>query len=303
MPVINAAKFRAEAEKANKVMGVFARGMTKSSMEPILTELGNAATVNADPAKLARIQEAIFHVPFDKQLKYRAALDVLKQAGLAICGRPCDPVMEFVRFDQGPYPYVGIDGHRQDKMVTLEPGSLHHVFDFKWKSSTGNMQSLANVATREFVRFRTSQRAAPFSDAMPTDMQFYWGESPSATAGYGRDDHSIKPPRLACRFPWTAGENVAEQWYQYSTDRQTTWHNIPGAAYLLTKGVRQSNGEWVFFFRKSNWLPHNTKTYKFEAEYPLGAPLAYKPKAGQAWNRTNGRKAEIATYGRLISNG
>lgn len=57
-----------------------------------------------------------------------------------------------------------------------------------------------------------SQRASPFNDAMPTDMSFYWGESPSAKSGLGRDGHSIKPPRLVCRFTWMPGKNIAEQW-------------------------------------------------------------------------------------------
>lgn len=299
MPVINAAKFRAEAEAANKTLGRF----VGSSLDPILAELGSAASVNADPAKMARLQELIFFLPAERQQKYQKALDVLKSAGLFIGGRPTDPSMHFVRFDMGEFAYVGLDHKGQDKLVILKPGSLHHVFDFKWKSSTGNPQSLANVATREFVKFRTSQQAAPFNAVMPTDMQFFWGESSSASACFGRDDHSIKPPKLVCRFPWVEGENVAEQWYQYSVDKMVSWHNIPGAAYLLTKGVRRSNGKWVFYFRKSNWAPHNTKAYRFEAEYPLDPPLVYQPKVGQKWNRNNGTPTEISEYGKLISRG
>lgn len=296
MPMIDAARFRAEALKVNKTLG----RIKKSSLQPLFDELGTQPTVNAMPDKMARLQELIFQVPHDRQIKYRTAFEVLKRAGLKICGRPCDPSMHFLRFDTGPFPYVGLDHTGQQKMVTLDPGSLHHVFDFKWKSTTGNLASLATVWTREFVTFRSSQRAAPFNNAMPPDMQFFWGTTNGASAGFGRDDHSIKPPKLVCRYPWVTGENVAEQWYQYSLDGNS-WHNIPGAAYLLTKGVRQSGGQWVFYFRKSNWAPHNTKTYRFEAEYPIGPPLAYQPKPGQTWNRTNGMPAEIARYGRLIS--
>lgn len=299
MAIINVTKFRDEAEKVNKHLGRF----LASSLDPIFKELGTQPTVNADPMKMQKLQELIFHIPADRQQKYSAALDVLKAAGLYICGRPCDPSMNFVRFDQGEFAYVGLDHAGKDKLVILKPGSLHHVFDFKWKSTTGNMQSLAQVATREFVQFRTSQQSPPFNSAMPIDMQFFWGESDSASSGFGRDDHSIKPPKLVCAFPWVAGENVAQQWYQYSLDRKATWQNIPGAAYLLTKGVRQSKGKWVFYFRKSNWEPHNTKRYNFEAEYPLDPPLVYQPKPGQKWNRTNGSAANISDFGVLISQG
>ncbi len=299
MPSINAAQFRAEAEKVNKTLGRF----VKSSLEPLFAELGTQPTVMADATKMAKLQQLIFKVPPDSYTKYRAAFDILKNAGLAICpALPCDPTMHFVRFDTGDYAYVG-RGSAGEKMVTLNPGSLHHVFDFKWKSTNGNLQSLNNIATREFVKFRTSQQAPPFTDAMPTDMQFFWGESDSAKDGFGRDDHSVKPPKLICRFPWVAGENVAEQWYQYSADKKATWHNIPGAAYLLTKGVRQSQGEWVFFFKKCNWAPHNTKPFNFEVEYKLGAPLSAPPKVGQKFMRTNGSTADITKFARVISLG
>jgi hypothetical protein len=297
MPAINVDKFRTEVASVNKHLGRF----TKSSLEPLLTELGPAATLLPGPQKLSRIQELVFHIPADKQLKYQAALNVLKLAGVAVCGRPCQPKMEFVRFESGPFPYVGVNESGKDFMVMLDPGDMHHIFDFKYKSTTGDLNSLRTVGTREHVKFRTSQRSAPFNDFMPTDMEFHWGESASGNSGYGRDDHSIKPPALVCRFPWVAGEVVAEQWYQYSVDNRATWHNIPGAAYLITKGVRQSGGNWVFYFRKSNWDPHNTVRSCFEAEYPM-RPLAVRAKLGQRLGITNGRPTDISLMGRLISN-
>lgn len=296
MRMIDVEAFRGKASSINSTIGRF----KKSSLHPIFQELGSSKKIFADLSKLEKLQEMVFQLPYEKQKKYQIALDILKIAGIKICGRPCEPVMEFVRFDQGAFMYVSLDENMNDQLTTLEPGSLHHVFDFKWKSTTGNMQSLADVWTREHVKFRTSQQSAPFNDAMPPDMEFYWGQSRGAQTGVGRDDHSIKPPKLVCRFPWTSGENIAEQWYQYSLDGQN-WKNIPGAAYLLTKGVRKSKGKWVFYFRKSNWEPHNKKRYKFEAEYPLGNDPAPTPKPGQKWNRTNGTLAKISDFGRLIS--
>jgi len=296
MPAIDAARFTAEATRINPQLGRF----VKSSLDPIFKLLGNHSRTMLSPQLHDEVQELIYFLPYETQQKYAVALAVLAQGGLKICGRPVSPTMHFFRFDEGPYSYVGKTHDGQDKMVVLQPGSLHHVFDFKWKSSTGNMQSLATVWTREHIRFRTSQRVAPFNDVNPPDMQFHWGETNGATIGFGRDDHSTKPPALICRHPWVAGACIAEQWYQYSLDGQN-WKNIPGAAYLLHKGVRQSKGVWVFYFCKSNWAPHNTVGFNFEAEYALGVPIAYQPKAGQQFMRNNGSQAQIADFGRLVS--
>jgi len=296
MPVIDAARFQAEARRINPNMG----RIKKSSLDPIFKLLGDHPRTTLAPQLHDQIQELIHFLPFETHQKYAAALQVLEQGGLKICGRPVSPTMHFARFDEGTYAYVGKTHDGQDKLVNLSPGSLHHVFDFKWKSSTGNMQSLATVWTREHVRFRTPQRNPPFNDVNPPDMEFYWGETTGATAGFGRDDHSTKPPVLICRYPWVTGACIAEQWYQYSLDGQT-WKNIPEAAYLLHKGVRQSKGVWVFYFRKCNWAPHNPVGFNFEAEYPLGAPISHPPKAGQSFMRNNGSEAQIADFGRLVS--
>jgi len=294
--MLDAGKFRSEAMRINPQMGRF----KKSALAPILELLGNHQRTHLSPKLRDDIQELIFHIPHDRQTKYATALKVLESDGLKICGRPVDPRMEFVRFDQGDYSYVGRDNSGAEKMIVLKPGSLHHVFDFKWKSSTGSLQSLTKVWTQEHIKFRTSQRGIPFNDVMSNDMEFTWGKTNGASAGFGRDDHSMKPPRLVCRFPFQEGWNIAEQWYQYSMDG-TNWKNIPGAAFLIHKGVRQSKGQWVFAFKKTNWAPHNNRSFKFEAEYPIGGPLECPAKPGQQWMRTNGTKAEISEFGRLIS--
>jgi hypothetical protein len=80
-------------------------------------------------------------------------------------------------------------------------------------------------------------------------MEFHWGETDGAQFGYGRDDHSIKPPQLVCRTPYVSGSCIAEQWYQYSFDGQN-WINLPGAAYLIHKGIRLSKGRLFSFSRR-----------------------------------------------------
>ena len=236
--MIDVLRFRTEVDRINSHLSRF----YTSSLEPLLIELGAQPMLNADPGKMTRLQELIFQIPYDKQMKYGVALDLLKPYGLYICGRPCDPTLTFAWFARDSFSYVGMDPMGNQLMVPLEQPSLHHVFDCKWKSTTGNLHSLANVGTREYVRFLTSQQAPPFTDRMPIDppgRAFYAGESPTSVLGFGRDDHSIRPPQIVCLYPWVAGENVAEQWYQYTLDNRT-WINIPGAAYLITKGVRMS---------------------------------------------------------------
>lgn len=296
MTVIDAQRFQSEARRINSSLGRF----RKSALDPLFKKLGNHHRTHLSPQLRAEVQELIYHVPHDRQIKYAAAFAVLQAGGFHITGRPCDPTMNFVRFDQGPFAYVGVGSDGNDQMAILDPGSLHHVFDFKWKSTAGNMQSLANVWTREHITFRTMPNNPPFNDAMGTTMHFTWGDTQGATNGYGRDDHSIKPPKLVARYPLAAGWLITEQWYQYSHDG-VTYQNIPGAAYLIHKGIQLRQGEWCFVFKKTNWAPHNTLTYKFEAEYPIGAPPPVPAKAGQQYGRTNGNRAEISDYGRLVS--
>ncbi|RVT86543.1 hypothetical protein DXV76_00140 [Rhodobacteraceae bacterium CCMM004] len=296
MRPFDASRVHAEARRINPHLGRY----RKSALDGILKLIGTHARTTLSPEMSDRLQEMIYTLPHASMVKYASALEPLKAGGFFICGRPDKPTMNFVRFDEGLYSYVGKTHDGQDKLVLLEPGSLHHVFDLKWKSSTGDMTDLADVWTREHVKFRTSQRNPPFNDVMPPDLEFRWGETRGASHGYGRDDHSIKPPQLVARYPYVEGSNVAEQWYQFSPDGQT-WTNIPGAAYLIHKEIRRSKGTWVFRFRKTNWAPHNTLGYEFAAEYPMGPPLAYQPKPGQQWMRTNGTEKQIPDYGRLIS--
>lgn len=276
-------EFNSKVAKVNKHLSRF----LQSSLEPLQRDL---ARLNGAPTALQRaaIQEHVFCIPYDRQLKYYDALSYLAtQTGVVICGRPADPVMALAYFRANEYLYVGQDEQGGDVLSSEFPGaipvkSFHHVFDLTYKSSTGNMQSLKDVGTREHVKFRTVPGAAPFNDSMAdTPMEFFHGVSTSgADSGVGRDDHFTKPPSLVCREPWSTGELVADQWYQYTIDGGKTWANIPGAAYNLIKGVRlNTRKQWVFYFIKQNWAPHNRKDFRFEVEYLLHSPVP-PPKVG-----------------------
>jgi hypothetical protein len=268
--------FQTKLAKVNDHMSRF----RQSALEPLLRALP-AVPGPVLGALRDAVQECVLNIPHDKQAKYADALGYLAgTANIVVGARPTDPTMELVYYQANQYQYVATDGG-QNKPNTEVPGhqplkSYHHVFDIKWKSSNGNMASLANVGTREHVKFRTQPGEAPFTDALAdTPIEFFHGQSTSgANTGYGRDDHFTKPPSLVCRQPWEAGELVADQWYQYTLDNGTTWKNIPGAAYNLIKGVRRDNqNRWVFYFSKRNWAPHNTKRFNFEVEYLLQVPF------------------------------
>ncbi len=259
----------------------FAR-FKESSLEQLIGEL---TMINGMPTmqQKQKIQDRIFFIPHDKQQKYQKALNYLATScGVAICGRPTDPVMELQSFRTAEFLYHALDANNKSVLNTSVGGyvpvqSLHHVFDFKFKSSTGNLASLANVWTREHVKFRQKPGGPPFNNALAdTPIEFNHGESTTSSSGYGRDDHMTKPPCLICADPLVAGELVADQWYQYSIDKGVTWENIPGAAYNIIKGVRKSGNQWVFYFIKNNWAVHNQKNFHFEAEYAIDPP---RPRA------------------------
>lgn len=279
----------------------------QSSLQPLLDELATIVGVPT-PVQKKAIQEAIFNIPFAKQTKYQQALNYLAtNCGVKICGRPTEPTMNLESFRIADFLYHGLDGANKPILNTMDQDhvpiqSLHHVFDFKYKSSTGNLASLANVGTREHVKFRVQPGGPPFTTALSdTPLEFHHGVSTTgASSGYGRDDHMTKPPGLICGFPLAPGELIADQWYQYTIDNGATWENIPGAAYNIVKGVRDAGGTWVFYFVKKNWTPHNTKHFHFEAEYAIDAPTPSidpgKPlgRCGQA------TKSEIGTYAHRV---
>ena len=63
---------------------------------------------------------------------------------------------------------------------------------------------------------------------------------------------------------------ISDQVYEYTTDG-IRWLPIPGARYEIEKGVRNSGGGKVFFFRKQTVSP-TKHPFHFEVEYPIGPP-------------------------------
>lgn len=246
-----------------------------------------------------QIQELIFQIPADKQQKYKQALQHLADtAKVKICGCPVKPKMELQSFGVGAYAYPGRTGN----VVMLEVGSYHHVCRLSWQSSTGDLNSLREVGTREHVKFRTSPAAPPFNYVQASvPMEFFHGASYEGSHfGQCVDDHSTKHPSVICCNPRQAGELVAEQWYQFTVDRGLNWKNIPTAAFLITKGVRMSGGRLVFYFKKENWQPHNPTKFQLEVEYEIGAAPTDMPPANTKLDMQSGTTADIRRYASKI---
>jgi len=272
-----------------------------SSMDPLIALLpvGGVTTVLHTP----KITETIAYIPYDKQMKYKDALEYLRtqlnlreiqQIPFAI---PVQPTMKMDEFYTLSRSYPG--------GPLLDPGTYIHVFKITYKSSNGNMASLTRVGTRENVTFTSDPAGAPFNYVQAnTPRHFVQGATTNSGAnlGFAKDDHSTIIPSVICAWPRVTGELVAEQLYEYTTDG-INWHTIPGAAYLIKKGVRASGNGHVFYFAKTNWMPQNNKVYRFEVEYPIGAPPAVMPPSGVNLQKGGKIQNNIADYGRVISAG
>jgi hypothetical protein len=206
------------------------------------------------PADFPRIQALYGAIPRDKQQKYSAAANYLKAnvAGLADA-IPSRPRMHYREFRVMFSPHGGIAKY---------PLRLYHVHELRWSSSNGEVSSLNTVGTRENVAHRTNPAGPPFDPAINggIPMQFTQGATTNSGANTcsNYDDHSIGNPTLLVSRPLAAGSVIADQVYEYTTNG-TNWYPIPETQFELEKGIRQSRGQMVFFFRKQNGVGNPNK--------------------------------------------
>ena len=263
-----------------------------NAVEPHLLLRGDSATqklvkmmaqfpeghLNFTAQQRDEIQELVFFIPYDKQIKYKKALDYLaSKVNVRICGRPTDWNMNFADLQVGGELSYTLNG----QTMVIAPISYHHIFYCSWKSSTGNPLSLQGQSTREHVTFKTPPSAPPFNHLTTTPQTFTQANHGNGSFCWNTDDHSTKNPAVICANPRVQGELVGEQRYQYTLDDGVTWKDIPGAAYLIKKGVRMTGGQHLFYFSKQNWAPHNTRKFHFEVEYVIGPAPAVMPAHGQ----------------------
>ena len=264
----------------------FKKFALSSTLDPLIKELKTNS--HNTPAGKARIQKLIAFMPSAKQTSYSRSLAYLTTTlGVHAGAIPANAVMEFTQFQIISGYYTGFNATGQSKMIVLDPAapgspgprSFIHTHKLSWASSNGNPGSLANVRTREYVKFLTDTQAPPFNKIQDPDREFYApGNMGSSGSTSGTDDHSTKLPSLICCNPRQAGSLRGEQKYQFSLDNGTTWQDMDNGQFLLEKTVRRVGNDWVLTFKKTNWAPHNSKKFHFEVEYTIGPAPEYMPR-------------------------
>jgi hypothetical protein len=297
--------FMAKVREDNPNFKRFAR---TSHLDPIIAEVKDKTFIT--PALKDRLETLIAFMPHDHQQKYPRALGHLTStAGVRVLAIPANAKMKFTGFMIKTGGYTGYNSRGESKNVLLDPGtpgspgprSLVHNHTLSWESSNGNVASLATVRTREYVKFLADTQAPPFNAIQDPDREFY-GPSADGNAGgtSNTDEHSTKLPALICCYPRQAGTLMAEQWYQYSVDNGATWKNMEGGAFQIEKTVRKEGNDWVYIFKKTNWLPHNTKRFHFEVHYTIGEPPEYMPRRDSDVGSLGLSAAEMRRYARKI---
>lgn len=171
------------------------------------------------------------------------------------------------------------------------------------------MQSLANIWNQERVTYLQPAAGPPFNAAIMglTPQAYVFGGSHNSSNGAGDDNHYFMHPSLMLAYPIAAAVVNANQEYEYSPDGGQTWYQTPGGQFVFDRGVRApiaggGGGGLVFYFSKRNRMPMNTRAYRFEVEYPIGAAPANPPANYAAvQGRGAGAQMPLATYATVIA--
>lgn len=253
-----------------------------------------------------QILEALGLVPAAKQQTYVNALNYARlQLNLGIAAIPYAYPVHFVhRFDAYEVAPAAWGNGPNDNRAD---GWFEHTMRVTWASSNGNMHNLNTIWNRERVTFQQHPASPPFRAAIMqnTPQMYFHGVAHDSSHGFGLDNHFFMHPSLMVTYPVAAAVITAHQEYEYSPDAGMTWYQIPGGQFVFDRGVRQSThggGGLVFFFAKRNRAPANTRTYRFEVEYPIGPapanpPLTYAQVRGQG----TGNAVPLNTHARVIA--
>jgi hypothetical protein len=261
----------------------FKRFTPKSDLDPLLNVLNkNGMKWSFNPMNANEVRRAVHGLKTAALVKYRQALVYLAQELKIDPGAiPSNPKMKYTKFKSGIGGYTGKNSAGQIQKGDLVPSAFAHEHVLTWESSNGDMQALQTVGTREHVKHRTHPGSPPFNQIQGNvQAETFQGATTNNGGSVGRcvDEHSMYVPWVICRFPRTTGSVIAEQWYQYTCDG-VTWHNIPGAAFLIEKGVRAGGPTGhLMYFKKTNWFEHNQTKFHFEVEYVVAHPPAFLPQ-------------------------
>jgi hypothetical protein len=284
-----------------------------SSLDPLNNLLQNAPPggINANAPLRRQILETLGVIPYAKQQKYAAALNyAVQQLHLNVPGIPYGyPIVSRHRLVE----YEVSEARWNNYQDSRPDGWFHHVMQLEWRSSNGNMQSLAAIWNQERITYLQYPIGPPHRTAIMsnTPQTYIWPPHPNqnSNAGFGQDDHFFMHPSLMVDYPLAAGVLNAEQQYLYSPDQGQTWYEMRGGQFRIDRGIRAPLGGGqnllVFFFSKRNNPMHNTSIpFHFEVEYIIGGAPQNPP---QTYNEVRGAQlgqpAQLANYARIIAGG
>jgi hypothetical protein len=245
-----------------------------TSLRGLLAVLPNQAAVKFSGAQRDTILRELALVPSAKQQRYTNALNYLlgEIAGVNSTlpyGIPINPKMALTELRLA-------DAFDSGKLI-MKDGYISQVVHLSWISSNGVMSSLSQIQTRERVKSVGDPTAAPFNHLNHHDLDYTFGGG-AANFGGNDDDHFFPHPTFICRRPLSLGLHRFDQVYEYSHDKGATWLPIPGAVYVIEKGVRQIDGQYVMYFKKTgNTLQGGNDPFHLEVEFEIGDPPAKLP--------------------------
>ncbi len=133
--------------------------------------------------------------------------------------------------------------------MTTGAATLHH--KVVWESSTGNLEDLSHIKTRE----RVVWDSAPIEFGAPVEYQrsaFHNGLGTNgANSGFASDDHSIVPPEFKYQLA-TDGESKVwkmKQQYEMQIDGGD-WVPIPDAVFEITRWFERKGKDLMAYTAK-----------------------------------------------------
>jgi hypothetical protein len=192
------------------------------------------------PANIATIIKTI---PLDKWRKYKNAKKYLMKEIPGIAPLVRDYLGQIVEF------------HTVSMRKRYDGGIVHTV---GWRSSTGNLEDLFHVETRESVQWGNPAVSALEYLALAYRQGGSHNGNLTASANTGENDdgHELvgpfqHPASMRFRGP---GEHrfVMNQTYEYSDDGCRTWNTIPNSAFRITRTLGALNNYPLFTVRKTS---------------------------------------------------
>lgn len=128
--------------------------------------------------------------------------------------------------------------------------NLHH--EVGWESSTGDLNDLAHIYTREHIQWEDAPPEwGPGGEYGSAGEHYGLGQN-SAVGGSAIDDHSIIPTGFNPSLP--EGQEQSSVWMTYQQyewwTEETGWQPIPGATYEITRWFERQGDMLVAYCAK-----------------------------------------------------